>query len=51
MEERQSFGVQGLTTYANASPLIAIAVFYLIISIPASRLVAFLEKRQQKAAT
>lgn len=49
--ELTSFGVQGLTTYANASPLIAIAVFYLIISIPASRLVAFLEKRQQKAAT
>ncbi|MGY2703934.1 MULTISPECIES: amino acid ABC transporter permease [unclassified Nocardioides] len=45
-----SFGQQGLVTYANASPLIAIALVYLIISIPASQLVAYLERRQMRAA-
>jgi polar amino acid transport system permease protein len=45
-----SFGTNALTTYANASPLIAVAVVYLIISIPSSQLVAHLERRQQRAA-
>jgi polar amino acid transport system permease protein len=45
-----SFGTNALTTYANASPLIAVAVVYLIISIPSSQLVAYLERRQQRAA-
>jgi len=48
--ELTSFGQQGLVNSANASPLIAIAVVYLIISIPASQLVAFLERRQMRAA-
>lgn len=48
--ELTSFGQNGLTTYANASPLLAIALVYLVISIPASQLVAFLERRQQRAS-
>ncbi len=48
--ELTSFGQQGLVNSANASPLIAIALVYLIISIPASQLVAFLERRQMRAA-
>jgi polar amino acid transport system permease protein len=45
-----AFGSNALTTYANASPLLAIALVYLIIGIPASQLVAYLERRQQRAA-
>jgi polar amino acid transport system permease protein len=48
--ELTSFGQNGLTTYANATPLLAIAMCYLVISIPASQLVAHLERRQQKVA-
>ena len=48
--ELHSFGQNGLNTYANASPLLAIALVYLVISIPASQLVAFLERRQRRAA-
>ncbi|HYF74404.1 MAG TPA: amino acid ABC transporter permease [Nocardioides sp.] len=48
--ELTSFGQQGLNTYSNASPLLAIALVYLAISIPASQLVAHLERRQQKVA-
>jgi polar amino acid transport system permease protein len=44
-----SFGQQGLITAANSSPLIAIALVYLMISIPASQVVAYLERRQQRA--
>lgn len=47
--ELTSFGQNGLNTYANPSPLLAIALCYLVISIPASQLVAFLERRQQRA--
>jgi len=48
--ELTSFGQNGLTTYANASPLLAIALVYLVISIPATQLVAHLERRQQRAS-
>lgn len=48
--ELTSFGQNGLNTYANASPLLAVALVYLVISIPASQLVAFLERRQRRAA-
>lgn len=44
-----ALGRNGLTTYANATPLIMIALVYLAISLPLSRLVARLEKRQQRA--
>jgi polar amino acid transport system permease protein len=43
------FGRNGLNTYASATPLIAIAVVYLVISIPLTQLVAWLERRQQRA--
>lgn len=45
--ELTSFGQNGLTSYANASPLLAIALCYLAISIPSSQLVAYLERRQK----
>jgi polar amino acid transport system permease protein len=48
--ELTSFGTNNLNTYSNASPLLAVALVYLVISIPASQLVAFLERRQQRAA-
>jgi len=44
-----ALGRNGLTTYANATPLIVIAVGYLIITLPLTRLVAYLEKKQQRA--
>jgi polar amino acid transport system permease protein len=34
---------------ANSTPLIAAAVMYLIITLPLTRLVAALERRQQRA--
>lgn len=43
------FGRNGLNTYASATPLIAIAVVYLVISIPLTQLVSWLERRQQRA--
>lgn len=49
-QELTSFGQSGLTSYANATPLIAVAVVYLVIAVPSTRLVAYLESRQQKAA-
>lgn len=50
-------GERELTTYArdvmsgaaNPTPLVAAAVMYLIITLPLTRIVAFLEKRQQRA--
>lgn len=47
-QELTEFGRSGLTSYANPTPLIAICAFYLIISIPVSQLVAWLERRQQR---
>lgn len=46
--ELTSFGQQNLISSSDASPLLAIALVYLVISIPASQLVAFLERRQQR---
>jgi polar amino acid transport system permease protein len=48
--ELTAFGQNNLNTQSNPSPLLAIALVYLVISIPSSQLVAFLERRQQKAA-
>ena len=45
-----SFGQNGLTTYANASPLLAIALVYLLLAVPSTQLVAYLERRQQRAS-
>ncbi|MFC6694786.1 amino acid ABC transporter permease [Nocardioides daphniae] len=44
-----AFGQNGLTTYANSSPLMAIAIVYLLIAVPVTQLVAWMERRQQKA--
>ncbi|MGZ4453409.1 MAG: amino acid ABC transporter permease [Nocardioides sp.] len=44
-----SFGQQGLVDFANPSPLLAIALVYLAIALPLTRLVAWLEARQKRA--
>ncbi|MDR2929713.1 MAG: amino acid ABC transporter permease [Propionibacteriaceae bacterium] len=44
-KELTLFGRDGLTTYGNSTPLIVAAVFYLIITIPLTYVVARLEKR------
>jgi polar amino acid transport system permease protein len=44
-----SFGQNGLITYSNSSPLLAIALVYLAICLPLTRLVAWLEARQKRA--
>jgi polar amino acid transport system permease protein len=43
-----AIGRNGLTTYANATPLIVTAVGYLVITLPLTRLVAWLEARQRR---
>lgn len=47
--ELTNFGTNNLGTYGNPSPLLAVALVYLVISIPSSQLVAYLERRQQRA--
>jgi len=42
--ELTTFGKAGLSTYANSTPLIAVALVYLIITIPLTYLVGRLEK-------
>jgi len=42
-------GRNGLTTYANATPLMVAAILYLAISLPLTQLVAWMERRQAKA--
>jgi len=51
-EEREltTFGRDALTTNANSSPLLAVAVLYLIITLPLTRLVAYLERRSMVKA-
>jgi polar amino acid transport system permease protein len=44
-----SLGQNGMTDYSNPSPLLAIALVYLAISLPLTRLVAWLEARQKRA--
>ncbi len=43
--ELTTFGRDGLTTYANSTPLVVSGVLYLIITIPLTYLVGLLEKR------
>jgi polar amino acid transport system permease protein len=47
--ELSAFGQNNTVTYANASPLLAIALFYLVVTLPMTRLVAWLERRQDRA--
>lgn len=51
IDEREltTFSRDALTQYANSTPLIVAAAAYLIITLPLTRLVARLERRQQKA--
>jgi polar amino acid transport system permease protein len=44
-----AIGYNGLTTYANVTPLVVAAVLYLAISLPLTQLVAWMERRQAKA--
>jgi polar amino acid transport system permease protein len=47
--ELTSFASDNIVAYANASPLMAVAVLYLVITLPLTRLVAWLERRAQRA--
>lgn len=47
--ELTALASDNLNTYANASPLMVAAVFYLIVTLPLTRLVAWMEKRNQRA--
>ena len=44
-----TFARDVMSENANASPLIAAAVMYLVITLPLTRVVAALERRQQRA--
>ncbi len=47
--ELTTFARDGMTTYANATTLIAASVMYLVITLPLTRLVARLEKRAKRS--
>jgi polar amino acid transport system permease protein len=47
--ELTTFARDMMNTYSDATPLLMAAVFYLIITLPMTRLVAALERRQQRA--
>jgi polar amino acid transport system permease protein len=47
--ELTTFARDAVTTNLDSSPLLAAAVFYLIITLPLTRLVAYLERRSQRA--
>lgn len=47
--ELTNFASDNLNTTGNATPLLAVALAYLIITLPLTRLVAALEKRQSRA--
>ena len=47
--ELSAFGQNNTVSFANASPLLAVALFYLVVTLPMTRLVAALERRQQRA--
>jgi len=51
IDEREltTFSRDALTQYANSTPLIVAAAAYLIITLPLTRLVARLERKQQRA--
>jgi polar amino acid transport system permease protein len=46
--ELTSFASDNIVAYANASPLMVAAVLYLVITLPLTRLVAWLERRGQR---
>lgn len=48
-KELTNFASDSLSIYSNATPLTAAAALYLIITLPLTRLVAYLERRTQKA--
>jgi polar amino acid transport system permease protein len=47
-KELTTFARDGLTTYANGTPLIMAAMLYLVVTIPLTRLVAWLERKMAK---
>lgn len=47
--ELTTFSRDGLVTTGNATPLVMAALFYLIITLPLTRLVAYMERRTQAA--
>ncbi len=47
--ELTSIASDGMTYYSNATSLVVAAVMYLVITLPLTRLVAQLERRQQRA--
>jgi len=42
------FARNGLSTYANATPLVMAALLYLIVTLPLTRLTAWLERRMAR---
>lgn len=48
-KELTNFATDALNTNSSPTPLIAAAVLYLVITLPLTQLVAFLERRTQKA--
>ncbi len=48
-KELTNFASDSLSIYSNATPLTAAAVLYLVITLPLTQLVAYLERRTQKA--
>ena len=47
--ELTTFARDGLSTYSNSTPLLMAAVMYLIITLPLTRLVGYMERRTQAA--
>jgi polar amino acid transport system permease protein len=47
--ELTNFASDSLNTHFNSTPLTIAAVLYLIITLPLTQLVAYLERRTQKA--
>lgn len=47
-KELTTFARDGLTTYANGTPLVMAAMLYLLVTIPLTRLVAWLERKMAK---
>ena len=47
--ELTTFARDAVTTNQDSSPLLAVSVFYLIITLPLTRLIAHLERRTQRA--
>jgi polar amino acid transport system permease protein len=47
--ELTTFSRDGLVEFANSTPLTVAAILYLVITLPLTRLVAYMERRQQRA--